>query len=72
MSKMLGLDEFLTYVRRETLIIAKRAENCSEYALANDWSDFTKNGKKCYDVVETNINLFLERATGEFLHGDWF
>ena len=72
MSKMLGLDEVLTYIRHETLIIAKRAEICSEYTLANDWDDFTKNGKECYEVVETNINHFLEDATKEFLYGKWF
>ena len=71
MSKMLGLDEAVAHIRHETLIIAKRAEICAEYTLANDWADFTKNGKDCLEVVETNINHFLEDAIKEFLYGEW-
>ena len=56
MSKMLGLDEAVADIRHEALIIAKRAETCAEYTLANDWADFMKNGKDCLETLETNIN----------------
>ena len=71
LSKMLGLDEVVANIRHETLIIAKKAENCAEYTLANDWADFMENGRDCLDAVETNINQLLDNSFKEFLDGEW-
>ena len=71
MGRMLGLDEAVLYAKEEALVIAVRAENCTEYTLASSWDDFAHNGKQCLEIVETNINLLNERVTKEFLSGKW-
>ena len=71
MGRMLGIDEAVLYAKEEALVIAVRAENCAEYTLANSWADFEQNGKQCLEIVETNINLLLEKVTREFLSGEW-
>lgn len=72
MGRMLGIDEAVLYAKEEALVIAVRAENCTEYTLASSWADFAHNGKECLQIVETNIDILLEEVTKDFLSGRWF